>query len=105
MFALPFVFAVFIINFPAGLILYWTTTNFWTIGQQLVVRKLYPQAGSRQDGPSDNGGSKPRARETGRFRRRRRREEARGGKGDGADGAKAPPQSPKRKKKRSGRRR
>src|SRR3954452_10385102 len=35
MFAMPFVFVVFIINFPAGLIVYWITTNVWTIGQQL----------------------------------------------------------------------
>ena len=31
MFALPFVFVVFIINFEAGLIVYWITTNVWTI--------------------------------------------------------------------------
>ena len=43
MFALPFVFTIFIINFPAGLLLYWITTNTWTIGQQLLVRKLYPK--------------------------------------------------------------
>ena len=43
MFALPFVFVIFIINFEAGLILYWITTNVWTIGQQLLVRKLYPK--------------------------------------------------------------
>ncbi|MEJ7750471.1 MAG: YidC/Oxa1 family membrane protein insertase [Thermoleophilaceae bacterium] len=43
MFALPFVFVIFIINFEAGLIVYWITTNVWTIGQQLVVRKLYPK--------------------------------------------------------------
>jgi len=43
MFALPFVFVVFIINFPAGLIVYWITTNVWTIGQQLAVKKLYPK--------------------------------------------------------------
>ena len=43
MLALPFVFTIFIINFEAGLILYWVTTNVWTIGQQLVVKKLYPK--------------------------------------------------------------
>src|ERR671916_1974976 len=43
MFALPFVFVIFIINFEAGLIVYWITTNVWTIGQQLVVKKLYPR--------------------------------------------------------------
>src|SRR5215204_2143030 len=43
MFALPFVFVIFIINFQAGLIVYWITTNVWTIGQQLMVKKLYPK--------------------------------------------------------------
>ena len=62
MFALPFVFTIFIINFEAGLIVYWITTNVWTIGQQLVVRKLYPKppgaAGdwARQDDGADDGG-------------------------------------------------
>src|SRR5215210_1444273 len=42
MFALPFVFTIFIINFQAGLIVYWITTNVWTIGQQYAVKKLYP---------------------------------------------------------------
>ncbi len=43
MLALPFVFVIFIINFQAGLIVYWITTNVWTIGQQLLVKKLYPK--------------------------------------------------------------
>src|SRR5947208_8346760 len=42
MLALPFVFVTFIINFPAGLIIYWITTNFWTIGQQLAIKKFLP---------------------------------------------------------------
>jgi YidC/Oxa1 family membrane protein insertase len=36
---LPLVFVIFIINFPAGLVLYWITTNTWTIGQQWVIRR------------------------------------------------------------------
>lgn len=42
MMALPFIFVPFIIGFPAGLILYWITTNVWTIGQQAVVNKVIP---------------------------------------------------------------
>jgi YidC/Oxa1 family membrane protein insertase len=42
MFVLPFIFVPFIINFPAGLILYWITTNFWTIGQQYTIQRLIP---------------------------------------------------------------
>ena len=41
-FALPFIFVPFIISFPAGLLVYWITTNTWTIGQQLVIRKVLP---------------------------------------------------------------
>jgi hypothetical protein len=40
--ALPFVFTPFIINFPTGLLVYWITTNTWTIGQQLLIRKVLP---------------------------------------------------------------
>jgi YidC/Oxa1 family membrane protein insertase len=39
MIALPFVFVPFIQSFPAGLIVYWITTNFWTVGQQYVIRR------------------------------------------------------------------
>jgi YidC/Oxa1 family membrane protein insertase len=42
MFALPLIFVPFIISFPAGLILYWITTNIWTIGQQYTIQKLIP---------------------------------------------------------------
>jgi YidC/Oxa1 family membrane protein insertase len=42
MFVLPLIFVPFILTFPAGLILYWITTNFWTIGQGLVMKKVIP---------------------------------------------------------------
>jgi len=42
MFILPLVFVPFVINFPAGLIVYWITTNIWTIGQGLVINKVIP---------------------------------------------------------------
>jgi YidC/Oxa1 family membrane protein insertase len=42
MFALPLVFVPIIIGFPAGLVLYWITTNIWTIGQQYVVGRVIP---------------------------------------------------------------
>jgi YidC/Oxa1 family membrane protein insertase len=37
--ALPFVFVPFILNFPAGLLVYWITTNLWTVAQQYVIRR------------------------------------------------------------------
>lgn len=42
MFVLPLVFIPFVINFPAGLVLYWITTNVWTIGQQYVIQRIVP---------------------------------------------------------------
>ncbi|HVW18161.1 MAG TPA: membrane protein insertase YidC [Solirubrobacteraceae bacterium] len=39
MLGLPFVFTLFIIRFPAGLIVYWITTNLWTVGQGILVRR------------------------------------------------------------------
>jgi YidC/Oxa1 family membrane protein insertase len=42
MFVLPLIFVPFIISFPAGLILYWITTNVWTIGQQFTIQRLVP---------------------------------------------------------------
>ena len=42
MFVLPIVIAPFIITQPAGLAVYWITTNVWTIGQQFVVKRLAP---------------------------------------------------------------
>jgi YidC/Oxa1 family membrane protein insertase len=40
---LPIVFIPFILNFPAGLMVYWLTTNLWTTGQGFVTRKLMPK--------------------------------------------------------------
>ncbi len=42
-FALPFLFIPFIVNFKAGLVLYWATTNLWTVGQGVVTRRLVPR--------------------------------------------------------------
>jgi YidC/Oxa1 family membrane protein insertase len=41
--ALPFIFIPFIINFPVGLMIYWVTTNLWTVGQGGITRRLYPK--------------------------------------------------------------
>jgi YidC/Oxa1 family membrane protein insertase len=43
MMALPVFFIPFIIRFPAGLVLYWMTTNLWTVGQGLITRRLIPK--------------------------------------------------------------
>ena len=126
MYALPFVFTIFIINFEAGLILYWITTNFWTVGQQLMVKKLYPKpepvnrdddgeqkpargkpatvAAAAPDGEADSDGraAKARARDNAKDKPKAGAKAATSA-GNGSSG-KAPP-NPRKKKKRSGRRR
>jgi YidC/Oxa1 family membrane protein insertase len=37
---MPVVFVFIIARFPAGLVLYWVTTNLWTVGQGLITRRL-----------------------------------------------------------------
>jgi YidC/Oxa1 family membrane protein insertase len=39
---LPLLFIPVLINFPAALLVYWITTNIWTFGQQLFVKKFLP---------------------------------------------------------------
>ena len=41
---LPVGFVFFLINFPVGLVIYWVTTNLWTVGQGLITRRLMPKA-------------------------------------------------------------
>ncbi len=43
MLILPIAFIPFVLNFPAGLMLYWLTTNLWTTGQGLITRRLTPK--------------------------------------------------------------
>jgi YidC/Oxa1 family membrane protein insertase len=44
MMVLPFVILPFILVFQVGLLIYWTTTNLWTVGQGLITRSLIPKA-------------------------------------------------------------
>ncbi len=111
MLALPFVFVIFVFRFQAGLLVYWVTTNVWTIGQQLIIKRFLPppeplpagaaaatQSGGGGDGDGGSAvkrGPKPKPSSPAAT--------SNGGGGDGA--AKAPPPPPRKKKKRSGRRR
>ena len=120
---LPILFVPILINFEAGLLVYWITTNVWTFGQQLFVKRFLPPpepissdgdtpapARERDAGDSDGGG--------------RRRgilaalmPQGANGSGTGSAGGpdraadgraspgRPPPPSPRKKKKRSGRRR
>jgi YidC/Oxa1 family membrane protein insertase len=110
--ALPFLFVAFIWNFPAGLLVYWITTNLWTILQQWIIKKRLGPL--REEAMAAAKAAKE-------------EQEATKGKGKGGGGSRAlgklspatadadgggskprngpPPAPPRKKKKRSGRRR
>jgi YidC/Oxa1 family membrane protein insertase len=100
MLGLPIVFVAFIINFPAGLLVYWITTNLWTIVQQLIVRKT---VGVARPALATAGASAGAAALTG-GRGGRAKAPAKSGATNGT-GTAAPPPSARKKKKRTGRRR
>jgi YidC/Oxa1 family membrane protein insertase len=57
MFGLPLVFAPFVATFPAGLAVYWITTNVWTLGQQWVVHTFWPPP--EQPTPEEAAAARP----------------------------------------------
>ena len=46
LYVFPFIFAISGINFPVGVLLYWLTTNLWTMGQQFYVIRNSPAPGT-----------------------------------------------------------
>jgi YidC/Oxa1 family membrane protein insertase len=108
MLALPFVFVFFIKSFPAGLLVYWITTNLWTVGQQYFIRRSTGQLPPWMPG---SGGQPPATPVlAGAGAAAIAAPTPRAGKGSAkadppAAPAAAPPPSPKRKKKKTGRRR
>ncbi len=121
MLLMPLFFVIFIINFPSGLIVYWITTNAWTMLQQYVIRKrigpITPVAagvGAPQDGGGDGkAGAAPNGALggglagllRGRAKEPEPKQPAVVGGGNRARRETAPPPPPRKKKKRSGRRR
>jgi YidC/Oxa1 family membrane protein insertase len=106
MMGLPFFFVPFVIGFPAGLLIYWITTNLWTVGQGLVVRRLAPHPQPVAAGGA-TGGLPSAARAAAPERKRRPNDQDEDGASaeKPAPRASAPPPPPRKKKKRSGRRR
>jgi YidC/Oxa1 family membrane protein insertase len=122
MIALPFVFVPFIQGFPAGLLVYWITTNFWTVGQQYIIRRtaglpvLGAPGSEKSSGPivsdKDREGAKPKDKPKDKDKAKA---SANGGDGDATAApereqherrASAPPPPPRqRRKKKTGRRR
>jgi YidC/Oxa1 family membrane protein insertase len=71
---MPIAFLFIVANFKAGLILYWVTTNLWTVGQGVVTRRLVPKT---QAAPKKSSRTPPKE------------------DGSSGDGAKRDPQAPK----------
>jgi YidC/Oxa1 family membrane protein insertase len=93
MMVLPFIFVPVILRFPTGLVLYWSTTNLWTVGQGLITRTLIPQtpAPPRRSSRTPPAAGREQARETVPAQAQRRSTQ--------------PPRRVKRKKKKGGGRR
>ncbi len=133
MLVMPLFFVIFIINFPAGVIVYWITTNTWTIGQQYVVKRrigpMGPPATATATADGGGGGGPPKGSGGSDGSGGSGKGPSSGGNGNGSGGiggllgrlkpaeepaatgasrssrAGAPPPPPRKKKKRSGRRR
>jgi YidC/Oxa1 family membrane protein insertase len=107
MLALPIVFVIILYRYPAGLLLYWITTNLWTIGQQLLIRRYMgtPQTPPGADAGGGGGGPSTDGKEPAPRGGVPKGEPALAGVGARAGTASPPPRPPRKKKKRSGRRR
>jgi len=123
--ALPFLFVAFIWQFPAGLLVYWITTNLWTILQQSIIKKrlgplreeaaaaakahkekteLEEAAGKGKKGGKSDGG-KAGGRALGKLSPTPAVADGGGSGKPARSGNGPPPAPPRKKKKRSGRRR
>jgi YidC/Oxa1 family membrane protein insertase len=85
MLLLPLVFAALVPSFPAGLLVYWITTNLWTLAQSLVVRRISPPPPGVSGPPGVPAGTQPAAALV---------------NGGGTAGPRRPPPPPPRRKKR-----
>ncbi len=123
MLLLPVVFVVILFRYPAGLLVYWITTNLWTIGQQSIIRRRLPPPPRPAKNGTANGKTRSSLREmlagatsapaaevasapSGGGAVTSGGKEATSGKAAApATPSGPPPKPPRKKKKRSGRRR
>ncbi len=106
MLLLPLVFVVILYRYPAGLLVYWITTNLWTVGQQSVIRRRMPPPPKPvlPDGAANGKPSKSlRAQLADAVASSK--SPAKSPDPAPAPAGAAPPPPPRKKKKRSGRRR
>jgi YidC/Oxa1 family membrane protein insertase len=89
MMIVPLIFITVVAHFPTGLVLYWVTTNLWTVGQGLITRRLVPKT------PLPPFGAK-------RTSRTPPKDEGPAGNGARPEPPKRPPQQPRRVKRKKG---
>jgi YidC/Oxa1 family membrane protein insertase len=57
--AMPIVFVPFVLRFSTGVMIYWITSNFWTLGQQGMIKRTmghrFPQANAGKTGTGAGG--------------------------------------------------
>ncbi|HWI21618.1 MAG TPA: YidC/Oxa1 family membrane protein insertase [Baekduia sp.] len=103
--ALPFFMTAFVFNFPAGLLVYWITTNLWTVGQQQLIKRILGAPNIPEPDPN--------APKVGMFDQIKAQitgddpapAKAKAAVAGDAGRTKTPPPPPRRKRKRSGKRR
>ena len=109
MLLLPVVFVVILYRYPAGLLVYWITTNLWTIGQQYLIKRRIGPPVKPEDKPAEAPAGKPSRAPRPALSPAVAGEGAGNGSapsgGSQARPTSAPPRPPRKKKKRSGRRR
>jgi YidC/Oxa1 family membrane protein insertase len=99
MLGLPLLFIGVVAQFPVGLVLYWVTTNLWTVGQGLVTRRMIPRTPLAATGPGAKAKKPP---EDGRGGNGARREPPKPKPAAPAK-AQAPKQQPRTVRKKKGR--
>jgi YidC/Oxa1 family membrane protein insertase len=59
--AMPIIFVPFVLNFSTGVMIYWITSNFWTIGQQGMIKRTmghrFPQPAAKGSSSGKGGSS------------------------------------------------
>jgi YidC/Oxa1 family membrane protein insertase len=99
MLLLPLVIVAFLFQYPAGLLVYWITTNLWTIGQQYFIKQRMGPTPAKPPDADGGGSSSPNG------KAKAPPKAALAGAAAVGGGGPAPPPPPRRKKTRSGRRR
>ena len=99
MMALPVFFITFLLRFPMGLVIYWVTTNLWTVGQGLVTRRLVPRTAAAQAAAAQKRSSRTQPRSEQSADGQTKPKPAPASQSGGGGGGQSPPKRVKRKRR------